>query len=527
MHDRSRVLVTGALMFAIAISAMDATIVSTAAPTIVGNLGGLSLFSWVFSVYLLASTVTVPLYGKLADIYGRKPILLSGIAVFLIGSVLCGLAQNMEQLILFRAIQGIGAGAVQPITMTVIGDIFTIEERARIQGLFSSVWGVTSLAGPAIGGLLTQGLSWRWVFLINLPIGLIALFLLWRFFHERAERHEHVLDYFGTVLLSSGAVCILLGLLHGVDAYGWLAPETLGLFGLGAVLIVAFFFQEGRAAEPVLPMWLFKNRVIAVACLATFVGGGLMFGVSSYIPLFAQGVLGGDAFDAGLMVLPMSLSWPIASIIGGRVILRVGYYASAIIGSIFLILGSSILLLADADSSVLIPASSAFVIGFGMGFTTSAMIISVQNAVEWRFRGVATASTQFFRTIGGSISVAIMGAILNSQLSSRFAAVPGVPDGSTEATLLDVEGRENLPAEVLAGMQTALADSLHEIYIFVVAIAVAMFFIVLFFPRGRAQDLAVQPATAAPAPPPGVRQPSSAEDSAPARPSAPIPGEGS
>src|SRR5688500_102779 len=520
MNDKSRVLVTIALMFAIAIPAMDATIVSTAAPTIVGNLGGLSLFSWVFSVYLLASTVTVPLYGKLADLYGRKPVLLSGCAVFLLGSVLCGVAQNMEQLIVFRAIQGIGAGAVQPITMTVIGDIFTIEERAKIQGLFSSVWGVTSLAGPAIGGLLTQGLSWRWVFYINLPIGLIAMFLIWRFFKERSERREHVLDYLGTVLLSGGAVSILLGLLHGVDAYGWVAPETLALFGLGAVLIGAFIVQEGRAPEPVLPLWLFRNKVIAVACLATFMGGGLMFGVSSYIPLFAQGVLGGDAFDAGLMVLPMSFSWPIASIIGGRVILRVGYYASAIIGSVFLILGSSILLLIDQESSVLVPAAAAFVIGFGMGFTTSAMIISVQNAVEWRFRGVATASTQFFRTIGGAISVAIMGAILNSQLSTRFAAVSGVPQGSNEATLLNVEERESLPAEVLSGMQEALAASLHEIYFFVVAIAVAMFGVVLFFPRGRAQDLAVGEADAA-----GMRGP--APDESPSvRPPAPIPGEG-
>jgi EmrB/QacA subfamily drug resistance transporter len=518
-------------MFAIAISAMDATIVSTAAPTIVGNLGGLSLFSWVFSVYLLASTVTVPLYGKLADVYGRKPILLSGILVFLVGSVLCGLAQNMEQLILFRAVQGIGAGAVQPITMTVIGDIFTIEERARIQGLFSSVWGVTSLAGPAIGGLLTQGLSWRWVFFINLPIGLIAAFLIWRFFKERAERHEHVMDYFGTALLSSGAVCILLALLHGVDTYGWTGTETLVLFALGAVLLVAFIIQEGRAAEPVLPLWLFRNKVIAVACMATFVGGGLMFGVSSYIPLFAQGVLGGDAFDAGLMVLPMSFSWPIASIIGGRVILRVGYYASAIIGSVFLILGSSILLLADKDSSVLVPAAAAFVIGFGMGFTTSAMIISVQNAVEWRFRGVATASTQFFRTIGGSISVAIMGAILNSQLAKHFAAVPGVPEGSNEATLLNVEQRESIPTEVLAGMQDALAQSLHSIYFFVVAIAIVMFVIVLFFPRGRAQDLAVKGAGAGGAGAPGAgvagsRAPAGGEEAGAHRPGAPVTGEG-
>ncbi|HEX5140153.1 MAG TPA: MDR family MFS transporter [Dehalococcoidia bacterium] len=491
MKDMNRILIVAALMFAIAISAMDSTIVATATPTIVGSLGGLSLFSWVFSVYLLTSTVTVPLYGKLADIYGRKPILLFGCTLFLIGSALCGASQSMEQLILFRALQGAGAGAVQPITMTVIGDIFTIEERAKIQGLFSSVWGVTSLAGPAIGGLLTQGLSWRWVFYINLPIGLMAIFLLWRFFKEQAERHEHVIDYFGTVLLSGAVVCLLLALLQGVDSYGWLGAETLVLLGLCVAFLGGFIAQERRAIEPVLPLWLFKNRVIAVSCMAVFVGGGLMFGVSSYVPLFTQGVLGGDAFDAGLMVLPMSISWPIASIIGGRVILRVGYYASTVIGGVFLIMGATILLFADREASQFIPAIAAFVVGFGMGFTTSALIISVQNAVEWRYRGVATASTQFFRTIGGSISVAIMGAILNGQLSSRFADVPGVPPGATEATLLNVQERASLPEQVLANMQQALSDSLHEIYLFVLLLAILAFCIALIFPRGRAEDLAV------------------------------------
>jgi EmrB/QacA subfamily drug resistance transporter len=485
-----------ALMFSIAIAAMDATIVSTALPTIVGQLGGLSLFSWVFSVYLLTSTVTVPLYGKLADLYGRKPVLIFGASLFLFGSALCGTAGSMEQLILFRAVQGLGAGAVQPITMTIIGDIFTIEQRAKIQGLFSSVWGITSLAGPALGGLITKGVSWRWVFFINIPVGLIAILLIWRFFKEETEKHEHSLDYYGTILLSGAVVSLLLGLLYGVDNYGWTGSETLVMFGLAALLFAIFVRQEQRAAEPVLPLWLFKNRVIVVGCLATFLGGGLMFGISSYVPLFAQGVFGGDALDAGLIVLPMSVSWPVASVIGGRVILRFGYHASMKIGGVFLIAGALSLLPLDRDSSQAVAMFAALLVGFGMGFMTSALVISVQNAVEWRYRGVATASMQFMRTIGGSISVAIMGAILNSQLASRFADVQGVPPGASEATLLNVDERTALAPDVLDAMQRALSASLHDIYLFVAAIATVMFAVVLFFPRGRAQSLQYGAATA-------------------------------
>jgi EmrB/QacA subfamily drug resistance transporter len=486
-----RGLLVLALMFSIAIAALDATIVSTALPTIVGQLGGLSLFSWVFSVYLLTSTVTVPLYGKLADLYGRKPVLIFGASFFLVGSALCGAAGSMEQLILFRAIQGLGAGAVQPITMTIIGDVFTIEQRAKIQGLFSSVWGVTSLAGPAMGGLITQGVSWRWVFFINIPIGLVAIALIWMFFKEQSEarRQEHALDYYGTILLSGAVVSLLLGLLHGVERYGWAGSETLVFFGLAAALFAMFLWQERRAVEPVLPLWLFKNKVIVMGCIGTFLSGGLMFGMSSYVPLFAQGVFGGDALDAGLIVLPMSFSWPVGSVLGGRIILRFGYHRAMVIGGAILIVGVGVLLPLDRDSSVAVAMLSALIVGLGMGFMTSSLVISVQNAVEWRYRGVATASIQFMRTIGGSISVAVMGAILNSQLSARFAEVQGVPPGATEATLLNVEERASLPDTVLDGMQRALAASIHDIFIFTFGIACVAFIAALFFPRGRAHDL--------------------------------------
>ena len=418
-------------------------------------------------------------------------MLLFGITVFLLGSVLCGSAGSMLELVIFRAVQGVGAGATMPITQTIIGDAFTIEQRARIQGLFSSVWGVMALSGPAIGGLLADGLNWRWVFFINIPIGLVAMFFIWRFFDEKTEKQSHTIDYLGTLLLSGTVIALLLALLEGGAAYGWTSPETLALFSVSALLLGAFLLQENRVAEPVLPMWLFKNKVIVMSCATVAVTGGVMFGISSYVPLFAQGVYGGTAFDAGLVVLPMSFSWPIASVLGGKMILRFGYYASAITGGIPPIVGTSILLTLSRDAPNELAMLAALIVGFGMGFIMSALIISLQNAVEWRHRGVATASVQFFRTIGGAISVAIMGALLNSNLSGRYDDVPGVPAGADSQTLLNSQAREDLAPGVLDGMQRALSATLHEVYFLVVGAAVLVFVLALLFPRGSAASLAV------------------------------------
>lgn len=488
--ERSKAIIVAALMMAMSLAALDSTVVGTAMPTIVGSLGGLSVFSWVFSIYLLTSTVTVPLYGKLADLYGRKPVLLIGAALFLMGSILCGTAQSMEQLIAFRAIQGLGAGSVQPITMTIIGDLFPIEQRARIQGLFSSVWGISSVAGPALGGVITDHASWRWVFYVNLPLGLTSIVLLWTFYQETAQKQSHVLNYWGTVLLTGSIIALLVGLLQGGETYGWASGQTVGLFILSGVLLALFIWQEGRAKEPAVPLWLFRNRVIAVSSLAGLLGGGLMFGVSSYVPLFAQGVFGGTAIDAGLVLAPMSIGWPIGATVAGQVILRVGYYPSALLGSVFLVLGSLVLLNLSYGSSQFLAMAAVLIIGLGMGFTSSAFIISIQNAVEWGQRGIATASTQFFRTIGGSITVAIMGAILNNQMANRLSGVTGLPAEGGASTLLNPNIRNSLAPTVLETMQRALAASLHEIYFLIMAAALLSLAIVWYFPRGRAHELA-------------------------------------
>lgn len=486
-----RGLIVVALMLAISLAALDGTVVGTVMPTIIGQLGGLQYFSWAFSVYLLASTVTVPLYGKLADLHGRKPVLLFGCGLFILGSALCGVAGSMEQFIIFRAVQGLGAGAVLPVTITVVGDLFSIEERARIQGVFSGVWGVTSLAGPAVGALVAGGLSWRWVFLVNLPLGALTILLLWRCFHEVTRKQAHVLDYWGTVLLGGSVTALLVGLLQGVDRYGWLGAPTLSLFGLAALLLALFVVQERKVAEPVLPLWLFSNKVIAVSSLATFIVGGMMFGVASYVPLFAQGVLGGSAFDAGIIVLPMSFGWPLATVFSGRMILRFGYYPAIVLGGVLLVAGSAGLLgLSSPDSSQVVGMAASLVVGMGMGFMMPALVISVQNAVEWHNRGVVTALSQFFRSIGGSISVAVMGAILTSQVATRLGRIEGVPAGADADLLLNVDERELLPPAVLEAMRQALASSLHEIFIVGLAGAAIALAVLLFFPKGRAEELA-------------------------------------
>jgi EmrB/QacA subfamily drug resistance transporter len=485
------------LMLAMSVAALDGTVVSTAMPTIVGSLGGLSLFSWVFSIYLLTSTVPVPLYGKLADLYGRKPVLLFGCALFLVGSGLCGIAGTMEQLIIFRAVQGLGAGAILPMVITVVGDNFPMEQRARIQGFFSGVWGVSSLLGPLVGGLITEGVSWRWIFLINIPIGLVGIAILASVYHERLQKRSHVIDSWGTLLLTGALVSFLVALLQGVKEWGWLGGPTLSLFAVAAFLMTLFILQERRVSEPVIALSLFGNKVIAIASLGTFMGGAMMFGFTSYVPLFIQGVRGDSALQSGLILLPMSFLWTVGSIISGRTIMKVGYYPSLIVGGVLLVSGAVTLLFLNRDTSLAVAALAGTFAGLGMGFTMPALVISVQNSVDWGQRGIATALTQFFRTIGGSISVAIMGAILASRVSDGLVNVQGVPEGFSGDQLLNAGQRARLDPAVLEATRGILASSLHDIYFLVLFCACIAFGVILFFPRGKAHELA---AGAPPAP---------------------------
>jgi len=497
MTKKAKIIVTIALMLGMSLAALDTTIVGTALPSIVGKLGGITLYSWVFSVYLLASTTTVPIYGKLADLYGRKPLFLFGTTLFLIGSAASGASQSMEQLIVFRAIQGLGAGAVLPIVLTIIGDIFVLEERARVQGLFSGVWALSSIIGPALGGLIVDHFSWRWVFYINIPFGLLSAFLLIIAFKEKVERKKLSLDYIGTLTLTGGIVALLFALLQGGTNWAWNSLQSIFLFALAAILLVLFLYQERRAPEPILPLTLFKNRIIAVSSIGGVILGVIMFGITSYVPLFVQGVKGGTATSAGVTLGPLLIAWPISSTLSGKVIIRFGYRFTAVMGALFAVIGVGMVTLFRMDTGLPFIVAAMLMIGTGLGFMSTSFIIAVQNAVPWNLRGVATASTQFFRTIGGTVGVAVMGTILNAQMALHFVPIfaryPDVlarlPKGIAPSNvLLTPEVRVTLPTDILSQLQAALAQSLFWVYALMFVCALIGLATMFLLPGGKAEQ---------------------------------------
>ncbi len=465
-------------MLGMFLAALEATAVAAAVPTAVGEMGGVERYSWVFSAYLLTSTTTVPLYGKLADLYGRKRIYQISVGLFMLGSALSGMSQSIEQLILFRAVQGIGAGGVMPVALTMTGDIFTLEERARYQWLFSGVWAVASLAGPLLGGWITDTLSWRWIFFLCIPFGIASALVLQLFFRESTERRQHGLDILGTVSLTAAVTLLLLGTIEGAGAWGWTDPRTIAMFTGSLAALAVFFWQERRAPEPMLPLDLFKNRVIAVSSFGNTLVGILLFSLTAYVPMFAQGVQGGTATDAGKLLTPILIGWPISSTLGGRIMLRVGYRKMAIMGAVMLIVGGVPLALVDANTSRALIGLAMFITGFGLGFTSMPYMLGPQNAVPWRLRGVATSSVQFFRTMGGAICVAALGALLNSRLEARVG--PGVNPN----TLLDPALRARTSPEALTTLTAGLLDGLQAIYLVLAGIAAVSLVVAFFLPGG-------------------------------------------
>ena len=496
MTRKAKIIVTIALMLGMFLAALDTTIVGTALPSIVGKLGGITLYSWVFSAYLLTSTTTVPIYGKLADLYGRKPIFLFGSALFLIGSIASGASQSMVQLIIFRAVQGLGAGAVLPIVLTIIGDIFELEERAKLQGLFSGVWGISSVVGPALGGLIVDHFDWRWVFYINIPFGLLSATLLAIYLKENIERKKHHLDYIGTVTLTAGIVALLFAFLQGGTTWAWNSWQIIGLFATAILLIALFLFQERRAEEPILPLTLFNNRIIAVASLGSVVLGVNMFAITTYIPLFVQGVKGGSATDAGIILIPLLLSWPITATFSGRIVIRFGYRITVVLGSFLSAVGIGMMLFFNAQTSITFIIAAMVLIGSGFGLASTAYTLSVQNAVPWKLRGVVTASSQFFRTIGGTVGIAVLGTILNAQMAQHFAPifahfasiVARLPKNISAANvLLTPQLRATLPTNFLGQLQNALSQSLFWVYALMFALAVLGMIAMCWLPGGKAE----------------------------------------
>lgn len=460
----NRPLTVAALLLAMFMAAIEATVVGTAMPTVVSDLGGLSMYGWVGSVYLLASTVTVPVYGKLADLYGRKPVLLFGIAAFLAGSIACGFAPSITALVVARAVQGIGAGGMQPIALTVIGDLFTVAERGRIQGLFGAVWGISGIAGPLVGGVLVRW-SWRAVFLVNVPFGVAAALVLLIALHESRARAERVsIDWAGASALTLGAVLVLLG----VEGSPIAAVA-------GAAALIVFVLVERRARDPVLSLELVVRRPIAVGSIAGALLGGAMMATIMYVPLYVQAVMGRSPTQAGATIAPMLVGWPIASAISGRLLPRVGFRAPIWAGSA-LVAGSLLLF-----SAVLSPGVSVWTLralmfsyGIGMGFANTALIVAVQSSVKWQQRGVATATTMFSRTLGGAIGVGALGAMLARRLGAELPS-------ETVSALLDPSRRAAVTVDTR--VTELVAGGLAPLFWTAAAVATTNLLVVAYWPR--------------------------------------------
>jgi EmrB/QacA subfamily drug resistance transporter len=433
ISPRARFEVLGAILMALLLGALDQTVVGTALPRIVTDLQGNDLYTWVVAIYLLTSTITVPFYGKLSDYYGRKPMLIFGIVVFLAGSALSGLSQTMWQLILFRGIQGIGAGSLFPISLAVIGDLFTPAERGKYQGLFGAVFGLAALVGPALGGVITDTIGWHWIFYINLPIGLISLVVVSRVLPSlKRPKHALNLDWAGALVFVAAMIPLLVGLTNSQSS-GWASPEVGGLLVLAAVLIPVFLFIETRVQEPIVPLGLFRDRTYTGSILATFFAAFGFFSATIFLPRFYQVVRGDSATVSGYELFPLLLGVIIASVVSGQIVARTGKYKTLLVGSIALVcIGSLLFTNLVASSSTWVIIAWQFVLGVGIGPTLAVFTIVVQNAVPFNKLGVATSSIAFFRQIGGTVGLSIAGSLFATQVSAGIPTrllANGVPQG--------------------------------------------------------------------------------------------------
>ena len=419
------------VMLSVFLGAMESTVVATAMPIVAKSLGGVEIYAWVFTAFLLTSTVTMPLWGRLSDLYGRRPTFLTGLAIFLVGTTLSGVAADMTQLIVFRALQGLGAGSLMTVGMTIVADLFGLERRAKMQGYISGVWGVASLVGPLVGGFLTDHVSWRWVFYINLPFGLLAMAMIATGLRGAPRPlTKPVIDYPGLALFTAG----ISGLLYGISVggmRGFASASALGPVVIGAAALVAFLFVEHHAVAPIVPLRLFRYRMLIAAVTTGFLSGMAMFGTLSFVPLFLQAVTGASATRAGLVLTPFVLSWVVMSIVSARLVLKLGYRVVVLAGMISLTISFVLLARWDASLTTGVAIRDAAFGGVGMGLSMVPMLIAVQSAVPRADLGVATSLTQFFRSVGGAVGVAVMGAVKTQKLEA------GVPlDGALHAVFV-------------------------------------------------------------------------------------------
>jgi EmrB/QacA subfamily drug resistance transporter len=477
-------LVLGALMLTMLLAALDQTIVSTALPTITSDLGGLSELSWVVTAYLLASTASAPIWGKLSDLYGRKPMLQWAIVIFLIGSVLAGASASMWQLITTRALQGLGGGGLMVLVMAVIGDVIAPRDRGRYMGLFGAVFGLASIIGPLLGGFFTEQLSWRWIFYINIPLGLAALAVVGTTLHVTVTRREHSIDWLGAALMVGGVVSLLLVTVWGGVRYPWGSATIIGLGLLGVALLVGFVLQERRAPEPMVPLDLFAGSIFRVTSAIGFVVGFAMFGTIVFLSMYMQVVHGSSPTVAGLQLLPLMFGLILTSILSGRLISRTGHYrVFPIVGTAFATVGLLLFSRLGVDTPYWQIAIAALILGIGLGNVMQVLVLAVQNSVDMRQLGAATSTSTFFRSIGGSFGTAVFGAVLSSRLLHEMAKVlpPDVMSQVGSGNVTNSIGSISaLPPQLQSLVHLAFNNAIDATFLLAVPVMALAFVLSLF-----------------------------------------------